>query len=53
LPSIHLHDIRRSYLTADRKARIDWEGLSKRVGHPDVALAMRQYVETDLDNNRP
>lgn len=44
--------MRRSYLTAGRKARIDWKALSQRVGHSDVAFTMRQYVETDLEADR-
>ncbi len=44
--------MRRSYLTAGRKARIDWKALSRRVGHSDVAFTMRQYVETDLEADR-
>jgi hypothetical protein len=52
LPDIDLHDVRRSYLTARRKARIDWKALSKHVGHVDVAFTMRQYVETDLEADR-
>jgi hypothetical protein len=44
--------VRRSYLTAGRKARIDWKALSQRVGHSDVAFTMRQYVETDLEADR-
>jgi integrase len=52
LPDIDLHDVRRSYLTAGRKARIDWKALSQRVGHSDVAFTMRQYVETDLEADR-
>ena len=44
--------MRRSYLTAGRKARIDWKALSQRVGHSDVAFTMRHYVETDLDADR-
>ena len=44
LPDIDLHAVRRSYLTAGRKARIDWKALSQRVGHSDVAFTMRQYV---------
>jgi integrase len=52
LPDIDLHDVRRSYLTAGRKARIDWKALSQRVGYSDVAFTMRQYVETDLEADR-
>jgi hypothetical protein len=44
--------VRRSYLTAGRKARIDWKALSQRVGHSDVAFTMRQCVETDLEAGR-
>jgi hypothetical protein len=32
--------VRRSYLTAGRKARIDWKALSQRVGHSDVAFTI-------------
>jgi hypothetical protein len=52
LPDIDLHDVRRNYLTAGRKARIDRKALSQRVGHSDVAFTMRQYVETDLEADR-
>ncbi len=52
LPEIDLHDVRRSYLTAGRNAKIDWKALSERVGHSDVAFTMRQYVETDLEADR-
>jgi hypothetical protein len=38
--------------TAGRNARIDWKALSPRIGHSDVALTMRQYVQTDLDVHR-
>jgi integrase len=52
LPGIDLHDVRHSYATAGRDARIDWKALSKRIGHADVAFTMKQYVQTDLEADR-
>jgi integrase len=52
LPEIDLHDVRHSYPTAGRNAKIDWKALSKRIGHADVAFTMRQYVQTDLEADR-
>ena len=52
LPAIELHDVRHSYATAGRDAKIDWKALSKRIGHADVAFTMRQYVQTDLEADR-
>ncbi len=52
LPEIDLHDVRHSYATAGRKAKIDWKALSQRIGHSDVAFTMRQYVQTDLEADR-
>jgi len=52
LPEIDLHDVRHSYATAGRDARIDWKALSKRIGHADVAFTMKQYVQTDLEADR-
>lgn len=49
LPEIDLHDVRHSYATAGRNAKIDWKALSKRIGHADVAFTMKQYVQTDLE----
>ena len=49
---MHLHDVRHSYATAGRDAKIDWKALSKRIGHADVAFTMRQYVQTDLEADR-
>jgi hypothetical protein len=37
LPEIDLHDVRHSYATAGRDAKIDWKALSQRIGHADVA----------------
>lgn len=52
LPEIDLHDVRHSYATAGRDAKIDWKALSTRIGHADVAFTMRQYVQTDLVADR-
>jgi integrase len=52
LPEIDLHDVRHSYATAGRDARIDWKALSQRIGHADVAFTMKQYVQTDLVADR-
>ena len=52
LPEIDLHDVRHSYATAGRDAKIDWKALSKRIGHADVAFTMKQYVQTDLEPDR-
>ena len=52
LPEIDLHDVRHSYATAGRDAKIDWKSLSQRIGHADVAFTMKQYVQTDLEADR-
>ena len=52
LPESDLHDVRHSYATAGRNAKIDWKALSKRIGHADVAFTMKQYVQTDLEADR-
>jgi len=52
LPEIDLHDVRHSYATAGRDAKIDWKALSERIGHSDVAFTMKQYVQTDLEADR-
>jgi integrase len=52
LPEIDLHDVRHSYATAGRDAKIDWKALSKRIGHADVAFTMRPYMQTDLEADR-
>jgi integrase len=48
----YLHDVRHSYASAGRDAKIDWKTLSERIGHSDVAFTMRQYVQTDLEVHR-
>jgi integrase len=52
LPKINLHDVRHSYATAGRDAKIDWKALSQRIGHSDVAFTMKQYVHADLEADR-
>lgn len=52
LPEIDLHDVRHSYATAGRDAKIDWKALSQRIGYADVAFTMKQYVQTDLEADR-
>ena len=52
LPKINLHDVRHSYASAGRDAKIDWKTLSERIGRSDVAFTMRQYVQTDLEVHR-
>lgn len=52
LPKINLHDVRHSYATAGRDAKIDWKALSQRIGRADVAFTMEQYVQTDLEADR-
>ena len=47
-----MHDVRHSYATAGRSAKIDWKALSQRIGHADVAFTMKQYVQTDLEADR-
>jgi integrase len=48
----HKHDVRHSYATAGRDAKIDWKALSQRIGRADVAFTMKQYVQTDLEADR-
>jgi integrase len=52
LPTIKLHDVRHSYATAGRDAKIAWKALSQRIGHADVAFTMKQYVQADLVADR-
>jgi integrase len=52
LPLIDLHDVRQSYATAGRDAKIDWKALSVRLGHADVAFTMKQHVQADLEADR-
>ena len=52
LPLADLHDVRHSYATAGRSAKIDWKALSQRIGDADVAFRMRQYLQSDLETDR-
>jgi integrase len=52
LPLIDLHDVRHSYATAGRDAKIDWKALSVRLGHADVAFTMKQDVQAGLEADR-
>jgi integrase len=52
LPEVDLHDVRHSYATAGRDARIDWKALSKRIGRANLAFTMKQYVQTDQEADR-
>jgi integrase len=40
MPGLHFHDVRHSYATAGRNAKINWKALSKRIGHADVAFTI-------------
>jgi hypothetical protein len=40
------------YTTAGRDAKIEWKALSQRVGHADVAFAMEQYAQADVEGDR-
>jgi hypothetical protein len=37
-----VRDVRHSYATAGRDAKMEWKALSKRIGHADVAFTMMQ-----------
>lgn len=52
LPRIRLHDVRHSYATAGRLARVDPKALSRRVGHASVSFTMETYMHGDLEADR-
>ena len=52
LPRIQLHDVRHSYATAGRLARVDTKELSQRVGHSSVGFTMETYMHGDLEADR-
>jgi integrase len=52
LPRIRLHDVRHSYATAGRLARVDTKALSQRVGHASVSFTMETYMHGDLEADR-
>jgi hypothetical protein len=53
LPETDLPDVRHSYATSGRDAKINWKALSKHIGHADFAFTMKQYVQTDLEARPP
>jgi integrase len=52
LPRIRLHDVRHSYATIGRRARVDAKALSRRVGHASVSFTMSTYMHDDLEVDR-
>jgi integrase len=52
LPRLRLHDVRHSYATAGRLARVDTTALSQRVGHTSVRFTMETYMHGDLEADR-
>jgi integrase len=52
LPRIRLHDVRHSYATAGRLARVDTKALSQRVGHASVSFTMETYMHGDIEGDR-
>ncbi len=52
LPRIRLHDVRHSYATAGRLARVDTKALSQRVGHASVSFTMETYMHGDIEADR-
>jgi integrase len=52
LPRIRLHDVRHSYATAGRLARVDTKALSQRVGHASVSFTMETYIHGDIEADR-
>lgn len=52
LPRIRLHDVRHSYTTIGRRARVDAKALSRRVGHASVGFTMSTYMHDDLEVDR-
>ena len=52
LPEIDLHDVRHSYATAGRNAKIDWKALSKRIGHCRRRVH-DEAVRADRPRSRP
>ena len=49
---IDLHDVRHSYATADRDAKIDWKALSQRIGHAEDARESALETATLLYGDR-
>lgn len=47
LPPMNVHGLRHSYATAARRAGVDIEVLSERLGHADVAITLNLYRHVD------
>jgi len=52
LPPIKLHELRHTYATAGRRAKVDTKALSRRVGHASVSFTMETYMHDDLEADR-
>jgi integrase len=52
LPPIRLHDVRHSYATAGRVAKVDAKALSQRVGHSSLSFTMTTYMHGDAAADR-
>jgi integrase len=52
LPRIRLHDVRHSYTTIGRRAKVDAKALSRRIGHSSVSFTMATYMHDDLEVDR-
>jgi len=52
LPRIRLHDVRHSYATAGRAAKVNTKALSRRVGHSSVSFTMATYMHGDAAADR-
>lgn len=51
LPPIDFHGLRHSYATAARRAGVDIEVLSHRLGHSDVAITLNTYRHVSPDDD--
>jgi integrase len=51
LPAMNVHGLRHSYATAARRAGVDVEVLSQRLGHSDVAITLNLYRHVDADDH--
>lgn len=52
LPRMTVHGLRHSYATAARRAGVDIEVLSERLGHADVAITLNLYRHVDEDDHQ-
>lgn len=51
-PRIDFHGLRQLYATAARRAGVDVEVLSQRLGHSDVAITLNVYRHVSPDDDR-